>query len=82
MSDESPSSHHSRPIVTVNRCICHDVLFETIHTWSQTRSETTLQDIEDEWCCGSSCGMCRSYLLHMLQTGETTIPMIIPKDDH
>ncbi|MCH2142851.1 MAG: hypothetical protein MK077_07635 [Phycisphaerales bacterium] len=82
MSDPLLPSKRSHPVVTVNRCVCHDVPFETIKEWADTRTQTTLEDIEIEWCCGSSCGMCRQYLLHMLATGETTIPMIMPTDEH
>ena len=81
MTDAPRQLERPRTIVTVDRCTCHDVRFAAIAQWSTARASTTIKDIEDQWCSGTSCGMCRPYLSHMLKTGDTTIPMIMPSDN-
>ncbi|MDP7029109.1 MAG: (2Fe-2S)-binding protein [Phycisphaerales bacterium] len=66
-----------RPKPHVDRCICHEVPFQDILDWAADRGETTLADIEDQWGCGGSCGMCRPYLKQVLETGESRIPLMI-----
>ncbi|MCH2140455.1 MAG: (2Fe-2S)-binding protein [Phycisphaerales bacterium] len=77
-SDSKQRPAHRQP--TVDRCICHGVTFDTILKWTQSRKSVTLDDIKDHFGCGGSCGMCRPYLAITLKTGETRLPLMIPKD--
>ena len=80
MTDASPKPRRQPPVPTVDRCICHDVPFTKILVWAADRANTNLADIEDEYGCGGSCGMCRPYLKRVLATGHSCIPLMLDVD--
>ncbi len=58
-----PTSDASRPI---RRCVCGDTTFAEL--WA--RGVRTMGEAE-RLGCGVRCGLCRSYLARMFETGET-----------
>lgn len=58
-----PTSDDPLPI---RRCVCGDTTFERL--WAE--GVRTLDDAE-RLGCGVNCGLCRSYLQRMVDTGET-----------
>ncbi|MCH2136786.1 MAG: (2Fe-2S)-binding protein [Phycisphaerales bacterium] len=66
--------------VMVEKCICHDVPFTRIVEWAQGRDTPTEAQVREAFGCGSSCGMCRNYIRRVLETGLTSIELMVP--DH
>lgn len=67
--------------VMVEKCVCHDVAFTRIAEFAAERGETTEADVHDRFGCGSSCGMCRRYVRRVLETGLTSIELMVPGDE-
>jgi len=51
----------------VKMCVCHGVTFKEVVA-AQLKD---LDQIKNEFGCGTSCGTCLPYLKRMLETGET-----------
>jgi len=79
MSDHDVN-HHAH----VDRCICHDVRFTTLHDFAQSRDSCDNEDvviaIRRTFGCGSGCGLCVPYIREMLRTGRTSLPVQLPVD--
>ena len=58
-----PTSSDPLPI---RRCVCADVTFE----WLRQAGVRAMEEAE-AWGCGVTCGLCRPFLLRMIETGET-----------
>ena len=70
--------HHT---VMVEKCVCHDVTFDSLLQWAESRTSTTIDDVRETFGCSSSCGMCRVYIQRALETGETRIPLRLQQDN-
>ena len=66
--------------VMVEQCVCHEVPFTSVAAFAANRTTTTLDDIREAFGCCGSCGMCRRYIRRVLETGETSVPLILPAD--
>jgi bacterioferritin-associated ferredoxin len=64
-----------RPQPMVNRCVCHDVAFADILTWSARREATTLEDVRLKFGCGNSCATCVPYIRQALESGVSSVPL-------
>jgi bacterioferritin-associated ferredoxin len=51
----------------VTRCVCFDKTFAEL----KEAGVETLEEIQERFGCSTKCGLCRPYLLKMLETGET-----------
>lgn len=58
----------------VTRCVCTGYTFAELKQ-SGLRS---IEAIEDEFGCGTHCGLCRDYIVRMLATGETSFSLYPP----
>jgi bacterioferritin-associated ferredoxin len=56
--------------VLITHCVCRRMPFSVLEPLARERG-WTLEDVKRETGCGDQCGLCRPYLLKMLQTGET-----------
>lgn len=63
------SEHEDLP---VKKCICYNVSFEAL----LASGLKSLEDIRDEFGCSGGCGMCAKYIELMLETGETSFPIL------
>ncbi len=65
-----------RACLTVNRCVCMNVKFAAMKQWaSEQDKQVTLDDLVQQFDCTKGCGMCKPYIEHMLETGDTEIPL-------
>ncbi len=63
----------------VTRCICLDVPFtlldrivEREHDVETESTEAIFEALQKRTRCSSGCGMCKPYILHMIETGQTS----------
>jgi NAD(P)H-nitrite reductase large subunit len=70
-----PSSTWTKHPMAVTRCICHDVPFSKLKELS-TSLGPDIDALMRETGCGTGCGMCVPYILFMLQTGKTSVPIL------
>ncbi len=61
--------------MAVTRCICHDVSFHRLKSLVSSIGPD-LESLSRETGCGTGCGMCVPYILYMLQTGVTSVPIL------
>ena len=59
----------------VRRCVCSDVTFEQLKGLAATVGHD-FEAIERHTGAGRSCGTCVPYILRMLETGETNLPIL------
>lgn len=64
------------PQKPVIMCVCYLRTFEEVKQLAQLHGWTTVAQITQGTGCGSGCGMCRSYLARMLETGETAFAVM------
>jgi bacterioferritin-associated ferredoxin len=64
----------------VNRCVCRGVKFTTLLALSK-RVGPDIDRLAEETGCGTSCGLCIPYILEMLRTGKTDIPVELPAQE-
>ena len=63
----------------VDRCVCHKVPFKQLdkiveqdHDVESHSAEEIFDDLQKRTKCGTGCGMCRPYILRMIETGQTS----------
>lgn len=63
----------------VDRCVCHKVPFnqldqivENEHDIENETAEEILEALQKRTKCSTGCGMCRPYILRMIETGQTS----------
>ena len=63
----------------VDRCVCHHVPFKLLdqivereHDVETESTEQIFQDLQKRTKCSTGCGMCRPYILRMIETGQTS----------
>ncbi|MDP6891386.1 MAG: (2Fe-2S)-binding protein [Phycisphaerales bacterium] len=81
MDDSIDKPLAGRPQPMVDRCVCHDISFADILTWSSQRERTTLDDIREHFGCGESCGTCVPYIRQVLGTRQCSIPLMLDTSD-
>lgn len=54
----------------VTRCVCQKMSFDSLLRLAREYGWTA-EDLVRETGCGDQCGLCRPYLVRMLETGET-----------
>lgn len=54
----------------VTRCVCQKMSFDTLLRLAR-EYDWTAEGLIRETGCGDQCGLCRPYLVRMLETGET-----------
>ena len=55
----------------VDRCVCHDVLFEQIKERAEKEGISTIEELQALEICSTKCRMCLPYIEMMFETGET-----------
>lgn len=60
----------------VNRCVCFDVSFVRLKDHIEKHGGG-LDEIQRTFLCGKGCGMCIPYIRRMIQTGETSMPVML-----
>lgn len=55
----------------VNRCICHNKMFNEIKSYSQKYNITSVDELQEIGFCSTNCGLCIPYIKAMFETGET-----------
>ena len=60
----------------VKACMCYPYTFAELKTLADRNSWTTLDQIREAVGCSTGCGLCRPYLLRMLETGEIEFAII------
>jgi bacterioferritin-associated ferredoxin len=58
----------------VDRCICHDITFTRLQELA-ARHGHDLDALARVTGCSTNCGMCKPYILRMLETGQTLFPV-------
>jgi len=56
---------------TVSSCLCHSCSFEKIKQVAADRDIETVEQLQEEDICGTSCGMCIPYVEMVLENGQT-----------
>ncbi|MEI7656835.1 MAG: hypothetical protein WCK33_02090 [Phycisphaerae bacterium] len=59
----------------VDRCICHDIAFSRLKELA-TRNGHDLDALARQTGCTTNCGMCKPYIIRMLETGQTLFPVL------
>ena len=62
----------------VDRCICRNVTFQDLKAVAEQGS-ADIDSLTRATGCGSSCRLCRTYVMLMLSTGQTAFPVLSPK---
>jgi len=60
------------PLRPVSRCVCFDTTFVEL----KAAGIKSLEEAGSRFGCGTKCGLCRQYILKMLETGETDFDVI------
>lgn len=55
----------------VTKCVCHNITFEILKKICEGHNIDSTDELVMRGFCGTNCGMCRSYIDLMLETGET-----------
>lgn len=63
----------------VDRCVCHRVPFRLLdqivereHDVETETAEQIIEALSARTGCSTGCGMCRPYILRMIETGQTS----------
>jgi formate dehydrogenase assembly factor FdhD len=63
----------------VDRCVCHKIPFKLLdqvveneHDIETESAEAILDALKRRTLCSTGCGMCRPYILRMIETGQTS----------
>lgn len=63
----------------VDRCVCKQVPFKLLdqivereHDVERESPEQIFEALQKRTTCGTGCGMCRPYILRMIETGQTS----------
>lgn len=67
-------AYHSA-IMGVDRCICHNVTFSRLKD-ECLRVGSDLESLARATGCTTNCGMCKPYVLLMLESGRTVFPVL------
>lgn len=62
----------------VDRCVCRGVTFEEVKALAEIVGPD-FDELSERTRCGTGCGMCKPYILIMLLTGETCLPVMRPQ---
>lgn len=65
----------------IDRCVCHQVTFETMMQSAVARGGATFAQLQGEFRCGTGCGLCAPYVRRMLRTGQTVFTQIVTEGD-
>ena len=68
-----------RAAVQVDRCVCRNRLFSDLLPEARVQG-WDLAALMAATGCGAQCGLCRPYLLRMLETGETVFHELLPAE--
>ena len=68
-----------RAAVQVDRCVCRNRLFSDLLPEARLQG-WDLAALMSATGCGAQCGLCRPYLLRMLETGETVFHELLPAE--
>jgi bacterioferritin-associated ferredoxin len=63
---------HRKPI---RACLCHRHTFAELKEMAAERGWTTIEQIAANTGCTTGCGLCRPYIVRMLETGETAFAL-------
>lgn len=66
--------------MTINRCVCFDVHFETLKSTACATDADSVSALQEEIAFGHNCEACHPYVRRMLQTGQTTFSEIISEE--
>lgn len=64
--------------MAVDRCVCRGVTFEEVKALAEIVGPD-FDELSERTRCGTGCGMCKPYILIMLLTGETCLPVMRPQ---
>ena len=56
----------------VDRCICEGRTFSEIKQIAEKESYSTIEELQNNRICSTSCRLCMPYVEVMLKTGETS----------
>ncbi|PIQ60522.1 MAG: (2Fe-2S)-binding protein [Bacteroidetes bacterium CG12_big_fil_rev_8_21_14_0_65_60_17] len=65
----------------IDRCICHDVLFEALHREARRHGCATVNELQAHTDFGQGCGLCHAYVAEMLRTGQTVFTELVERPD-
>ena len=68
-----------RATIRVDRCICRNRLFADLLPEARVQG-WDLAALMAATGCGAQCGLCRPYLLRMLETGKTVFHELLPSE--
>ena len=68
-----------RAAIQVDRCVCRNRLFSDLLPEARLQG-WDLAALMAATGCGAQCGLCRPYLLRMLETGETVFHELLPAE--
>jgi bacterioferritin-associated ferredoxin len=56
----------------VEKCICLRISFEVIRRIALEGNYGTVEELQENGVCSTSCKLCKPYVEQMLKTGETS----------
>lgn len=65
----------------IDRCVCHGVPFERLREWSEENAGAGFDELQREFRCGTTCGLCEPYVRRMLRTGVTVFRQVVTEHD-
>ena len=65
----------------IDRCVCHDATLAEMKAWCARNPGAGFKDVQDEFACGTGCGLCAPYVRRMLRTGQVVFHQVVTKLD-
>ncbi|MDX2146787.1 MAG: hypothetical protein SFZ23_04630 [Planctomycetota bacterium] len=65
--------------MAVNRCTCLDLKFSELKAVAEQRG-IGFEELRQLTRCGTGCGLCTAYIIVMLRTGVTDLPVMSPEE--
>jgi len=60
----------------VNQCLCYKVSFEKLKKVAEKTGAETVEELQEHIRFGLNCRRCHPYVMLMLKTGQTELPVI------
>jgi len=65
----------------IDRCVCLEQTFADAVDLARRERLSLTQDVQDEFACGTGCGLCAPYVRRMLRTGTTVFHEVVTDRD-
>lgn len=62
--------------MAIDRCFCHKVPFTQLKQLIDNGVGDDIDELSRQTRCGTSCGICLPYIKLVIQTGQTSLPVL------